>query len=125
MKAMVAWWDLTDSEESPDTLRDFVRDEEKYWRDIPGLLLKVWISDPSSGRWGAVLVWESEEAARSAVLPRSPAGAIGHPVDFRAWFDVEAAVGPGMALPFLADFGAAEGSPAAPGPTRRPVNRRE
>jgi hypothetical protein len=106
VKAMVAWWDLTGSRESVDTLRVFIRDEEAHWRDIPGLLLKVWISDRSSGRWGAVLLWESEEAAKSAVLPRSPAGAIGHPVDFRAWFDVEAAVGQGMALPFLADLGA-------------------
>lgn len=113
MKAMVAWWDLTESGESVETLRNFIHEEEESWRDIPGLLLKVWISDPASERWGAVLVWESEEAAKSAVLPRSPAGAIGHAVDFRAWFDVEAAVGPGLALPHLAALGGvAAGAPA-------------
>ncbi|WP_256252120.1 YdhR family protein [Streptomyces sp. yr375] len=92
MKAMIAWWDLTESRQTPGTLREFIREEEQKWADVPGLLLKIWLSDPSTGRWGAVLLWESEEAAKSAVLPRSPAELIGHPLDFRAWFDVEATV---------------------------------
>ncbi|MFE3824872.1 hypothetical protein [Streptomyces sp. NPDC059092] len=100
MKAMIAWWDLTESQQNPATLREFIREEEKRWADIPGLLLKIWISDPSSGRWGAVLLWESEGAAKSAVLPRSPAELIGHPLDFRAWFDVEAIVGGARPLEF-------------------------
>ncbi|NUR00284.1 MAG: hypothetical protein HOY79_28270 [Streptomyces sp.] len=90
MKAMIAWWDLTESQQTAGTLRDFIRKESEHWSGIPGLLLKIWLSDPSTGRWGALLLWESEEAARAAVLPRSPARLIGHPVDFRAWFDVEA-----------------------------------
>lgn len=102
MKAMIAWWDLTTSQQNGETLRDFIREEEKHWADIPGLLLKVWVSDPATERWGAVLLWESEEAARNAVLPRSPAELIGHPLDFRSWFDVEAAVGSGVTLPWRA-----------------------
>ncbi|MFB8379066.1 hypothetical protein ACFYZ6_15460 [Streptomyces rubiginosohelvolus] len=97
MRAMIAWWDLTDAAETAETLQDFVAAEEKHWAEIPGLLLKVWISDPDTRRWGAVLLWESQEAARDAVLPGSPAVRIGHPVDFRAWFDVVATTGPGVA----------------------------
>ncbi|MFD9434122.1 hypothetical protein [Streptomyces sp. NPDC060002] len=99
MKAMIAWWNLTDSQQTPESLRDFIRQEEKQWSDIPGLLLKIWLSDPSTGRWGAVLLWESEEAAKAAVLPRSPAELIGHPLDFRAWFDVEAIAEGAYSLP--------------------------
>ncbi|MFJ3170809.1 hypothetical protein ACIPJK_08480 [Streptomyces roseus] len=90
MKAMIAWWDLTDSRQTAGTLRDFIRRESEHWTGIPGLILKVWLSDPATDRWGALMLWESEEAARAAVLPTSPAELIGHPIDFRAWFDVEA-----------------------------------
>ncbi|MGW4287998.1 hypothetical protein ACWEIK_13795 [Streptomyces sp. NPDC004673] len=118
MKAMIAWWDLTDSQQTASSLRDFIRKESEHWTGIPGLLLKVWLSEPEAGRWGALLLWESEEAARAAVLPRSPAELIGHPVDFRAWFDVEATAegvhslrslgGMGPALDGLALMGAEE-----------------
>lgn len=111
MKAMIAWWDLTESQQTAGTLRDFIRQEEKHWTDISGLLLKVWLSDPSTGRWGAVLVWESEEAAKAAVLPHSPAELIGHPLDFRGWFDVEATVEGRHSLPSLAGLGPALAGP--------------
>ncbi|MEU1463105.1 hypothetical protein ABZ467_20910 [Streptomyces sp. NPDC005727] len=107
MKAMIAWWDLTESRQTAGTLRDFIREESKHWTDIPGLLLKTWLSDPSTGRWGALLLWESEEAARAAELPRSPAELIGHPVDFRAWFDVEATIEGSHSLDSLGNLGPA------------------
>ncbi|WP_406386933.1 hypothetical protein [Streptomyces sp. NBC_00211] len=107
MKAMIAWWDLTDSQQTAGTLRDFIRKESEHWTGIPGLLLKIWLSDPPTGRWGALLLWESEDAARAAVLPRSPAELIGHPVDFRAWFDVEATAEGVHSLPSLGGLGPA------------------
>ncbi|MEU1709133.1 hypothetical protein ABZ478_27870 [Streptomyces sp. NPDC005706] len=107
MKAMIAWWDLTESRQTAGTLRDFIREESKHWTDIPGLLLKTWLSDPSTGRWGALLLWESEEAARAAELPRSPAELIGYPVDFRAWFDVEATIEGPHSLDSLGNLGPA------------------
>ncbi|NEA55078.1 YdhR family protein [Streptomyces sp. SID13666] len=115
MKAMIAWWDLTESQQTAGTLRDFIREEEKRWTDISGLLLKVWLSDPSTGRWGAVLLWESEEAAKAAVLPRSPAELIGRPLDFRGWFDVEATVEGLHSLSSLAGLGPALAGPLAVG----------
>ncbi|MGE7439256.1 MULTISPECIES: YdhR family protein [Kitasatospora] len=93
MKAMIAWWDLTESQQSAETLRDFLREEaEQAWSDIPGLILKIWVSDPASNRWGAVFLWESEEAAAAAKMPRSAGELIGYPLAFREWFDVEATV---------------------------------
>ncbi|MFB7674512.1 hypothetical protein ACFC26_24170 [Kitasatospora purpeofusca] len=107
MKAMIAWWDLTGSQQTAGTLRDFIREESEHWTGIPGLLLKIWLSDPSTGRWGALLLWESQEAARAATLPRSPAELIGHSVDFRAWFDVEATAEGVHSLHSLEGFGPA------------------
>ncbi|KIF75063.1 hypothetical protein QR77_16290 [Streptomyces sp. 150FB] len=108
MKAMIAWWDLTESEHTAETLRDFLREEaEQHWSDIPGLLLKVWVSDPEKSRWGAVMIWESEEAAKKADLPRSAGELIGYPLEFREWFDVEATVEGAHTLPSLAGLGLA------------------
>ncbi|WP_406864124.1 hypothetical protein ABZO31_28280 [Streptomyces sp. HUAS MG47] len=112
MKAMIAWWDLTESRHSAETLREFLREEaEQHWSDIPGLLLKVWVSDPEKNRWGAVMVWESKEAAEAAVLPRSAGELIGLPLDFREWFDVEATVEGDHGLPSLAGLGLALAPP--------------
>ncbi|RPK84173.1 MULTISPECIES: hypothetical protein [Streptomyces] len=114
MKAMIAWWDLTDSAHSALTLRTFLREEaEQHWADIPGLLLKVWVSDPERNRWGAVMIWESKEAAEAAELPRSAGELIGLPLDFREWFDVEATVEGNHALPGLGGLGVALTGPAA------------
>ncbi|MEV6479341.1 hypothetical protein [Streptomyces sp. NPDC051576] len=108
MKAMIAWWDLTDSEHTAQSLRAFLRDEaEQSWSGIPGLLLKVWISDPEKNRWGAVFLWESEQAAAAARLPRSAGELIGRPLEFREWFDIEATVEGSHALASLAGLGLA------------------
>lgn len=108
MKAMIAWWDLSDSPHTAETLREFLREEaEQSWSNIPGLLLKFWVSDPEKNRWGAVMVWESEEAAAAARLPRSAGELIGRPLAFREWFDVEATVEGAHGLPSLGGLGVA------------------
>ncbi|KNB53296.1 hypothetical protein [Streptomyces caatingaensis] len=108
MKAMIAWWDLSTSQQNAETLRDFLREEaQQSWSDIPGLVLKFWVSDPERHRWGAVMIWESEEAAARAVLPRSAGEVIGHPLDYREWFDIEATVEGAHGLPSLNGLGTA------------------
>ncbi|GAA0410755.1 hypothetical protein [Streptomyces luteireticuli] len=108
MKAMIAWWDLSASQQNAETLRDFLREEARQsWSDIPGLVLKFWVSAPEQNRWGAVMIWESEEAAAKASLPRSAGEIIGHALDFREWFDVEATVEGDHGLPSLGGLGTA------------------
>lgn len=59
MRATIAWWDLTGSAQTIDSLRSRLRDDEvRSWSDVPGLLLKFWIFDRSGNRWGAVMLWE-------------------------------------------------------------------
>ncbi|MEU7580049.1 hypothetical protein AB0B50_20900 [Streptomyces sp. NPDC041068] len=113
MRAMIAWWDLTESAHDAGSLRGFLREEaEQNWSKVPGLLLKFWISDPETNRWGAVLLWESEEAALAARphLPRSAGELIGLPLEFRKWFDVEATVEGGHGLPSFSGLGPALGA---------------
>ncbi|MFF4485251.1 hypothetical protein ACFY0F_01950 [Streptomyces sp. NPDC001544] len=92
MKASVVWWELDGTGRTIASLRDFLREEavDRFAR-VPGLRLKVWISDPVGNRWGAVLLWESAEAA-ARPLPARAAELIGGPPAQRTLFDVEATV---------------------------------
>ncbi len=109
MQAVVVWWDLHDSDQTIESLRDFLRDEAvDRFTTVPGMCLKVWIADPRTNRWGAVLLWESAQAAQTP-LPTQAAELIGYPPTHRSSFDVEATVegvhnlaeltGRGLALP--------------------------
>lgn len=90
MKAVIAWWDL-DGGGGVTSLRDSLRQEGiEAWAAVPGLVAKFWISDGS--RWGAVMVFESEVAARQALPPNRAAELIGTPAPMRLTFDVEAFV---------------------------------
>ncbi|GHE01091.1 hypothetical protein [Streptomyces alanosinicus] len=92
MHAVIVWWDLAHSAQTVDSLRGFLRDEAvERFSHMPGLRLKFWISDAAAGRWGAVLLWESREAAQ-APLPQRAAELIGAPPTERYAFDVEATV---------------------------------
>ncbi|GAA2106128.1 hypothetical protein [Streptomyces synnematoformans] len=92
MRAVIVWWDLEGSGQTIASLRDFLRDEAvDRFAAVPGLRLKLWISDPDRNRWGAVLLWESPEAA-AAPIPQRAAELIGRPPVERAEFDVEATV---------------------------------
>ncbi|MGW0465462.1 hypothetical protein ACWDX6_09350 [Streptomyces sp. NPDC003027] len=114
MRAVVVWWDLSESEQTIASLREFLRDEavDRFAR-VLGLRLKFWISDAATNRWGAVLLWESAEAA-AAPLPARAAELIGYPPTQRYAFDVEATVEGEFALAALAGRGAALESPADP-----------
>lgn len=90
MKAVIAWWDLDEGRDVA-TLRDSLWHEGvQAWAAVPGLVAKFWISDGS--RWGAVMVFESEDAARQALPPNRAAELIGCPASMRLTFDVEAFV---------------------------------
>ncbi|REE99647.1 hypothetical protein [Thermomonospora umbrina] len=92
MHAVIVWWDLTDSAQTVESLRPFLRDEavDRFAR-IPGLRLKFWISDAARQRWGAVLLWESAEAAAVPQAQRA-AELIGYLPTSVTSFEVEAAV---------------------------------
>lgn len=113
MHAVIVWWDLAGSRQTIESLRGFLRDEAvERFSHVPGLRLKFWISDPATDRWGAVLLWESRQAAR-AVLPNLAAPLIGYPPTERHAFDVEATVEGAFTLPALAGHGLAL-EPAGP-----------
>jgi hypothetical protein len=109
MHAVVAWWDLADSGQTVESLREFLREEavDRFSR-TPGLRLKFWISDEAAGRWGAVFLWESAEAA-AAPLPARAAELIGRPPTHRWSFEVEAVVEGLHDTPELAGVGLAFG----------------
>jgi hypothetical protein len=94
MRATIAWWDLSDSTQTIDSLRDHLRDEGVApWSDVPGLRLKFWISDRAGNRWGAVMLWEPGHPADEQPLPPHRAlELIGYPPTERVRFDVEATV---------------------------------
>lgn len=88
MQAVIAWWEL-DGDVDVASLRDSLRQEGvQAWAAVPGLVAKFWIS--AGSRWGAVMVFESEAAARQALPPNRAAELIGGPATMRLTFDVEA-----------------------------------
>ncbi|MET9437048.1 hypothetical protein [Streptomyces sp. NPDC006551] len=107
MHAVIVWWDLADSRQTIESLRGFLRDEAvERFSHVPGLRLKFWISDAATDRWGAVLLWESRQAAQ-VVLPNLAAPLIGYAPTERHAFDVEATVEGEFALAALAGRGLA------------------
>jgi hypothetical protein len=92
MRADIVWWDLSASGQTIESMREYLRCESiSAFANVPGLRFKVWISDPDANRWGAVLLWESEEASRQP-LPSRALELIGYPPAVAYGFDVEATV---------------------------------
>lgn len=93
MKIAISWWDLNDSEQTIESLRTYLRDEGvEPWRDVHGLRLKLWVADQEHNRWGAVVLWESADAAKQQLPPNRAAELIGYPPTERISFDLEATV---------------------------------
>jgi hypothetical protein len=85
-------WNLADSKTTIDELRRYLREESvDQFEEVPGLRFKAWISDPATERWGAVYLWESEDAARQA-LPSRARELIGKDPDIGEEFDIEATI---------------------------------
>jgi hypothetical protein len=85
-------WNLADSQTTIEELRRYLRDESvDRFEEVPGLRFKAWISDEATERWGAVYLWETEEAARQP-LPGRARQLIGKEPDIGEEFDVEATI---------------------------------
>lgn len=92
MRTVIVWWDLSESAQTIESLRTYLVDESvAAFAEVPGLRLKTWIADPETNRWGAILLWESGEAAAQP-LPSRAAELIGYPPTRSHAFDVEATV---------------------------------
>jgi hypothetical protein len=95
-------WSLVDTATSVAELRDSIRDESAAaFGDVPGLLLKAWVSDDSSERWGAFYVFDS---AAEQQLPSRVSELIGKDPELVEDFDLEATV---SVAPQLARLGLA------------------
>jgi hypothetical protein len=85
-------WNLADSLTNIGELRRYLRDEAvPAFEQVPGLLFKGWFSDEVGERWGAVYLWESQEASEQA-LPSRARELIGKDPDIVEVFDLEASV---------------------------------
>ncbi|MFE0191576.1 hypothetical protein [Streptomyces sp. NPDC058989] len=90
MHAVIVWWDLSASGQTIESLRTYLREESvSAFSEVPGLRFKMWVSDSEANRWGAVLLWESKEAAQQP-LPSRALELIGYPATVAHSFDVEA-----------------------------------
>ncbi len=118
MRTVIVWWDLSRSAQSIESLRTYLLDESvAAFAGVPGLRFKMWIADLQTNRWGAVLLFESAEAA-ARPLPSRAAALIGYPPTQSHVFDVEATVEgryevAQLALRGLAFAAAAPGAPSA------------
>jgi hypothetical protein len=85
-------WNLADSKTSIGELRRYLQDEAvDAFEEVPGLLLKSWISDEVTERWGAIYIFESTEASEQP-LPSRARELIGKDPDVVEIFDLEATV---------------------------------
>jgi hypothetical protein len=107
----IAWWDLGASDQTVDSLQDYLRDEGvALWAGIRGLRLKFWISNRERNLWGAVMVWDAgvDPARLDQPLPPNRAvELIGYPPTERLTFEVEATVEGVHSTPDLGGLGAA------------------
>jgi hypothetical protein len=85
-------WSLADSHVTIADLRDYVREEAAAaYSDVPGLLLKAWIADEHTERWGAIYIFANADAAAES-LPSRARELIGKEPDIVEIFDLEATV---------------------------------
>jgi hypothetical protein len=90
--ARLVLWNLADSPTTIEELRGYLVDESvDEFEQVEGLRLKLWLSDETTERWGAVYVWETLEAARQD-LPGRARELIGKEPDLAEEFDIEATI---------------------------------
>jgi hypothetical protein len=85
-------WNLADSLTNVGELRRYLKDEAVPQFDhAPGLLVSFWVSDEVTERWGAISLFESQEASEQP-LPSGARELIGREPDLVDVFDLEASV---------------------------------
>jgi hypothetical protein len=69
MRAVLVLWDLSSgSQASFEQLRDYLRSESiARFSEMAGLRQKTWISNPETGHWGALYLFETAEQANGLV----------------------------------------------------------
>jgi hypothetical protein len=93
MKATISWWNLEQSGQSIESLRTYLKAEGVApWEAVQGMRSKIWISDPVSKLWGAVVVWDAPDAMRQPLPPNRALELIGYAPATRITFDVEASI---------------------------------
>ncbi len=92
LRTTIVWWDLSESQQTIESLREYLRNESiDAFAKVPGLRFKMWIADPPTNRWGAVLIFESA-TAQNQPLPSRATELIGYPPTYSDSFGVEATV---------------------------------
>ena len=92
MIARLVLWNLADSKTNVQELRRYLRDESvDTFAEVPGLRLKLWISDEATERWGALYLWESPDAA-ALEPPSRVRELIGKDPEIGETFDLEATI---------------------------------
>jgi hypothetical protein len=86
----IAWWDLTDSDVTIETLEQDMRTSIDAWHEVEGLRVKLWIADRQNRRWGAVMWWDQHVPVDQPLPPNRAAELIGRPPSCRARFDLVA-----------------------------------
>jgi hypothetical protein len=85
-------WNLEDSSATIEELRAYLATESvDAFSEVQGLILKQWVADPGSNRWGAIYLWENREAALQP-LPSKARQMIGKDPDDVREFDLEASI---------------------------------
>ena len=107
MVVRIVLWSLADSRTTVGELRRYLRDESAdAVARVEGLRLKLWLSDDTTERWGAVYLWESREALEQEP-PSRARELIGKAPDVVEDFDLEASVEGRFALEALSRRGLA------------------
>jgi len=96
MNGLLVLWDLSKgSKASFETLREYLREESMpRFRKMAGLRQKTWISNPETGKWGALYLFETREQAQGVIdhLPESRVVELTGKLPTWELFDVEAVV---------------------------------
>jgi hypothetical protein len=94
VKTTIAWWDLSGSSQTVETLNAYLAaDGVAPWVGIDGLLLKFWMADAATNRWGAVMVWGDTVDHTAPLPPNRATDLIGYPPTQRLSADIHALVG--------------------------------
>jgi hypothetical protein len=90
MKATIAWWALSQSHQTIDTLRDYLQNEGVVpWSEIEGMVLKFWFSERKTNRWGAVINWLTNITKQNPdALDLAKRNGIERALDLSIWFDM-------------------------------------
>ncbi len=92
MLVKLVWWEMSDSRTPLEGIREYLRDESvDAFSTVPGLRLKLWISQPEKNRFGAVYLWNSREESQ-VDLPSRAVELIGKGPDLVEEFELEASI---------------------------------